>query len=234
MKTEAIKHMVEQDNIFATSEGDAWFRRNRAGLTANRSDPLLELIQLLPQGRREGIRSVCDVGCSNADRLSRFSVALPNCSRVAGFDASAEATADGTAAHPDFELHHGLADDPPLSGPFDMVIVNFVLHWVDRRRLSRAVAAIDGLVGEGGFLLISDFLPDRPCARRYHHREDVALYTYKQDYPAVFGALGLYRELARTVFAHEAPGGGLAPSHDQNRACAAILQKTCEYPVVEA
>ena len=76
----------------------------------------------------------------------------------------------------------------------------YVLHWVDRSTLTRTVCAIDGLVGDGGLLILGDFLPDYPQRRRYHHLPDEDLYTFKQDYPALFTGLGLYRKMARLTY----------------------------------
>jgi len=223
-----------QDRIFAQSEGDAWYRRNAAHLTADRPDVLLDLVQSLPEHARAGVGSICDVGCSSGDRLARFAGALPAATTLCGFDASTEATREGTARFPGLDLRQGLADSPPFDGPFDLVIVSFVLHWVDRSHLAKAIAAIDGLVADGGILLLSDFLPDRPCARRYHHRQDVSLFTYKQDYAAAFTGLGLYREVARRVFAHDDPSKTPSASTDQDRAMGAVLVKSTNYPEVTA
>ena len=124
-----------QDRIFAQSEGDAWYRRNSSQLAADRPDVLLDLVSALPEQSRTGIRSICDVGCSNGDRLARFAGALPAATTLCGFDASAEATREGKVQFPGLDLRQGLADTPPFSGPFDLMIVSFVLHWIDRSRL---------------------------------------------------------------------------------------------------
>ncbi|MFN6933605.1 MAG: class I SAM-dependent methyltransferase [Tsuneonella sp.] len=224
---------AEQDRIFATGEGDAWFRRNAAALMREgRYDPLLAALRQLPADRLAGIGSVCDVGCSNGERLARIAPELAPDATLAGFDASGEAVARGKADFPGLDLRQGLAGEPPLAGPFDLVTVGFVLHWIDRRLLARSIAALDGLVAEGGLLAIADFLPDRPCRRAYHHRTDVSLYTFKQDYPRAFTGLGIYREVLRFTFDHS--GSGAAASHDQERAVCAILQKSLDYPEAAA
>lgn len=223
-----------QDRIFARSEGDAWYLRNASHLMPGRPDVLLGLLAASPVDTRARIRSICDVGCSNGDRLARFGRALPGAAALCGFDASKVATSEGMALFPGLDLRQGLADDPPFKDQFDLVIVSFVLHWVDRSRLATAIAAIDGLVAEGGILLLADFLPDRPCARRYHHRQDVTVFTYKQDYSAAFTGLGLYQEAARRLYSHDDPTGAVAVSSDQDRAMAALLVKSTRYQEVVA
>lgn len=218
--------MQEQDIIFKKSEGNAWFHRNAGRLDHhNRPDVVRDMISLLSPARRTLVSSVCDVGCSAGGRLDRLGAVLGSTTRLCGFDASDDAIATGVKNYPALDLRSGLADAPPFTERFDLVIVSFVLHWIDRRRIDNAIAAVDHLVADGGLLIVSDFLPDRPCARRYHHREDVDLYTYKQDYAAAFTTYGGYLEIARHVFAHDCESHYVDASDDQNRAMCSILAK---------
>jgi SAM-dependent methyltransferase len=226
--------ITSQDNIFGTSEGDAWFARNADGMSRQQYDPLCRLLERLPSAAIERMRSACDVGCSSGLRLARLARLLPDATRLCGFDASSKAIDAGRAEHPGFDLRPGLVDAPPFAGPFDLVTIGFVLHWVGRANLSSAVAAIDRMVADGGYLLIADFLPDRPCARPYHHRQDVEIFTYKQDYGAAFTGLGLYEEIARETFAHDDPSTFADVDDEQSRAVAVILRKRLHYPVVAA
>jgi SAM-dependent methyltransferase len=215
-----------QDAVFGESEGNAWFRRNAETIAnSRRPDALLDMVRLLSPDRRASFRSICDVGCSSGDRLARFAAEMPELSHLCGFDASQEAVDVGQDLNPTLVLRQGLADVPPFKESFDLVLVSFVLHWVDRTKIAQAVAAIDGLVKAGGTLLVSDFLPDRPCARHYHHREDIDIFTYKQDYSQIFLSLGYYVEIARHVFAHDRPTMYLEPSDDQNRAMCSMMVK---------
>lgn len=225
---------ASQDTVFGTSEGDAWFARNAEGMRQQVHDPLCRLLGQLPQTAIAGLGAVCDVGCSSGARLARLEAMLQDGVRFCGFDASSKAISAGLAEHPAFDLRQGLADAPPFGGSFDLVTIGFVLHWIDRANLSSAVAAIDRLVVDGGYLLIADFLPDRPCARPYHHRQDVEIFTYKQDYAAVFSGLGLYTELARETFAHDDPSVAAEVTDEQSRAVAVLLRKSLRYPVVAA
>jgi SAM-dependent methyltransferase len=215
---------IQQDEVFRSGEGDAWFRRNAASLDAHAGhDWILDSLSRL-QGR-EQIRTVCEVGCASAWRLARLPEVLPHTTRRAGFDLSEDAVRHGRARDPALDLRFGAASAPPFDEQFDLVIVSFVLHWIDRSLFTRSLAAIDALVAPGGFLAVADFLPDSPCRRRYHHRDDVALYTYKQDYAAAFTATNLYREVSRSVFHHGDTQGALQAAADGERASCVLLHK---------
>ncbi len=215
---------IQQDEIFRTGEGDAWFRRNAASLDAHAGhDWILDTLARLQARERFG--TACEVGCASAWRLARLPEVLPAVTRRAGFDLSEDAIRHGRARDGALDLRVGAASEPPFDEQFDLVIVSFVLHWIDRALLTRSLAAIDALVAPGGFLVVADFLPDSPCRRRYHHRDDVALYTYKQDYAAVFTATNLYREVSRSVFHHGDTQGVLQAADDGDRAACVLLHK---------
>src|SRR5262249_45817990 len=100
------------------------------------------------------------------------------------------------------EFVEGSASRIPLQDPFDLIIINFVLHWVDRSTLFATLAEIDRLLVDGGHLIIGDFYPANRMRVRYHHLPDAEVYTYKQDYSAAFLASGLYHQVAVLTFDH--------------------------------
>lgn len=214
--------MADQTDAFSQDEGDNWFRRNEAALAAPRHDHAIEMA--LRWNEREPIGSVCELGCANGWRLAALAEALPSVERLSGSDLSAAAIEDGRSRWPDLDLRIGSLDLPGFDQQFDLVIVSFVLHWVARPRLRASIAAIDRLVRPGGVLILADFLPDAPCARPYHHRNDVEIYTYKQDYTECFTSLGTYAEVERDVFSHAGePAKDIDP---QDRAVCALLGKS--------
>jgi SAM-dependent methyltransferase len=217
-----------QDDVFTGGEGDAWFRRNAAAITTIAPDNWLTTIVT---GRLDpgAIRSMLDAGAANGHRLAAFRERLPNLARAAGFDISAAAIEAGRAAFPGLDLKVAPLSAIPFEEPFDLVIVSGVLCWVDRAMLARSIAELDRVVAAGGHLLIGDFRPDTPSRRRYHHRQDVELYTYKQDYAAAFEALGFYTRVHDVVIAHDAAvGAAIPPTHtipEQDRWGYALLKK---------
>lgn len=214
-----------QDDVFLGGEGDAWFVRNRAALQvagAERHDWPLALIERLDG--RERIASVVELGCSNGWRLARLQRGMA--ARMVGVEASAAAVADGKARYPGLVLLQGGLAELPLQEQFDLTIVFFVLHWIDRSSVARCIAEIDRVTRDGGLLVLGDFLPDYPQRRHYHHLPQADLYTYKQDYAKIFEAMGTYREIARTTFDHEHPGDQIKTAHSGSRCVCTVLQKS--------
>lgn len=206
-----------QTEEFARGEGDEYFERNRQGGFDLDTDPLGRLITAA------GIHpaSVAEIGASRGDRVAALTRRYG--SAGVAVDPSRTAVEEGQRAHPGVEFHVGTMDAVPVDKAFDLVLVNFVFHWVGRADLLRSVAEVDRLVVDGGHLGIGDFLPPGPAKTPYHHRE--GLWTYKQDYPEVFVASGLYcRVLSMNGRYHgETPSGDVAPGH---RAGFALLHKS--------
>ncbi len=184
-----------QDDIFARGEADRWFERNRERLGST-PDTLTDLV------RSAGItpRSIIELGAANGYRVAGLARTF-GC-RAMAVDLSAEAIADGRRRYPEVEFLHAPITGVPTVDCFDLVIVNFVLHWIDRRNLMRSVAEIDRLVADGGCLALGDFLPDNRTRTVYGHLPPGEVWTYKQDYPSVFCASGLYRVLAAAAGGH--------------------------------
>lgn len=193
---------MKQDTVFAGGEGNQWFERNRQALAqkdAPEQDPVIRLIQLANLKPRR----VVEIGASTGFRLNLLQKIHP-CEATA-VDPSDAAIADGRAKYPGVNFLHGVASSVPIAddGGFDLVIVNAVLHWIDRSTLMRSCAELDRLLAPQGFLVIGDFHPASPERVKYHHRSDVELYTYKQNYADIFLATRLYTQFASVVFDHE-------------------------------
>lgn len=177
-----------QNEIFSASEGDRWFIRNKDDL--NRFDPDTDTPLRLIEDYGLHPASVLEVGAANGVRLAAISERYG--ARVVAVDPSAEAIADGKRMFPCVEFSRGVADHVPLEAQFELIIVNFVFHWIDRAKLLRSAAEVDRLVVNGGFLIIGDFYPSNLTRVRYHHLPKQEVYTYKQNYAEIFLASGLY------------------------------------------
>ena len=131
---------------------------------------------------------VLEIGAANGARLAKISERFE--ARAVAVEPSAEAIQDGRVRFPDVKFVKAKASAIPLQEMFDLIIINFVLHWVDRRNLLRSMAEIDRLLKDGGYLIIGDFLPSNLTKVRYHHVKNQEIYTYKQNYAATFLASG--------------------------------------------
>ena len=92
---------------------------------------------------------------------------------------------------------------PLTADAYDLVIATFVFHWIDRKSLLASAAEVDRVLKAGGYLIIGDFAPFTPKKVRYHHRPDVEVYTYKQDYAALFLATAGYVTVAQQILDHQ-------------------------------
>lgn len=182
---------ADQDAVFIGSEADLYFERNRHAYETFDPDSdlpskLISLYRLVPA-------SVAEVGAANGIRVA--SIARSSGATAVAIEPSGAAIADGRRRFPEVEFVQARAASIPLERTFDLVIVNGVFCWIDRKHLLASVAQIDRLVADGGFLLIGDFWPTTRQRVPYHHLPGQDVYTYKQDYTAVFLASGLYHSL---------------------------------------
>jgi SAM-dependent methyltransferase len=177
-----------QDEIFTASEADQWFERNKQVLEhLDEHDIPLRLVELY----KLAPKSVLEIGAANGYRVAE--IARRTGARAVAIEPSGKAIEDGRTRFPHVEFHQGQARQLPIDGTFDLVIVHFVLHWIDRSNLMKCVAEIDRVVADGGYLIIGDFHPWQPARNKYHHLPDESVMTYKQDYAQVFIAAGIYQ-----------------------------------------
>jgi SAM-dependent methyltransferase len=220
---------LSQGEVFAESECDRWFSRNRQAL--DRFDPetdpplrAIELYDLKPA-------KVLEIGAANGFRLAEISRRYG--ARIVAVEPSMEALRDGAKRFPSVKFVCGQSHAIPLEEQFDLVIVNFVLHWVDRSRLLRSVAEIDRLLPDGGFLIIGDFYPSNQLRVRYHHLPAEQVYTYKQNYAGSFLAAGIYRPIGLLTGRHGSKAlNGVG--HENERTGLWLLQKCLQEQYVES
>lgn len=212
-----------QDKIFADSEGDRWFNRNnpQSDKFDPRVDPVCKLIDLYSLKPC----NVIEIGAANGVRLE--AIRRQYQSKVTAVDVSKTAIADGEKRFPSIKFIRGSAHAIPTEDTFDLVIINFVFHWIDRSNLLRSVGEIDRVVVDGGFLVIGDFYPSNFTRVRYHHLPDEEVYTYKQNYAEILLASGLYSNVCLLTGDHSS-GGFEGELSEDRRTGAWLLHKTLE------
>jgi len=215
---------VTQDDYFMEFEGDRWFDRNKEAIVAgNKFDWPIELIRKIRHNER--IKRILELGCSNGWRLNRIQE-LRGGGEYCGIDASRLAIEDGKKRYKGITFLQGSLSDIPLDIEFDLVLVNFVFHWVSRETLAKSVSEVDRMVKNNGFLIIGDFYPDFPQRRKYHHLPGSNVLTFKQDYSKIFETLGTYKEIARITYNHDAPNDMIGFYESGIRGYCSILHKS--------
>ncbi|MFT5080697.1 MAG: SAM-dependent methyltransferase [Planctomycetota bacterium] len=177
-----------QGAAFLQGEGDQWFQRNREKLLGFDADQDLAIGLL----RKHGLapKRALEVGAANGYRLAALRDEY--LCEVRGSDASAMAVADGRERY-GVELTCQAAEDFSNLGGCDLLLLHFILHWVDRELLPALTKSVCDVVQTGGYLLLADFAPDRDEDVPYHHLPPGSAMTYKRDYAAHFVNTGCFR-----------------------------------------
>ncbi len=193
---------MNQEQIFVSSEADKYFLRNKNVLDSftKEQDTIYQLIKKF--NRKDEITSVLELGCASGYRLNFLKDLLPNCKKFVGADASSLAIQHGKEKY-GLELYQDSFVSFQYPEQFNLVIVNFVLHWIDRDLLYQCIANIDSfLKSQNSFLVLGDFFPFYPHKRKYHHVEK-ELYTYKCNYKEVFLCSNMYQILDEVITTHD-------------------------------
>ena len=215
-----------QTRQFIEGEGDAWFTRNAAAF-AGKQDFLevdLLLSELAPF--KDRIAALLEVGCGDGHKTALLAKALE--ARGCGVDPSRQAIDHGRAREQDaLDLRVGTASR--LEWPdrsFDLVYFGFCLYLCGRDDLLQVAAEADRVLRPGGFLALLDFDPHVRHKRPYRHRP--GLFSYKNDYAALFAASGHYHLFAKRSFSHAAPH--FSPDPGERVAISFLYKEPDAYP----
>ncbi|MCX8175590.1 MAG: class I SAM-dependent methyltransferase [Candidatus Micrarchaeota archaeon] len=214
-----------QDEIFQKSEADRWFLRNKDYLSkiTPDKDPIMKAIS------EAGIKpkSALEIGASNGYRLAMIRALFK--AKCVAVEPSSLAIADGKKRYDGIDFRKGVAHKLPMKKgeKFDLVILNFVFHWIDRRKLFHSFAEIDAAVTDGGWLAIGDFYSKEPTKVPYRHIKKGRVWTYKQDYAEVFIKSGIYRRVLLKI-GSVAKRDFLKPQSDYDSFAVSILKKSLD------
>lgn len=191
LRTKGKGLMGNQDKIFFDGEGDSFYTR-RLEKKESVERRLAEDLAILLLERSGYIPSnVAEIGACDGFRLAY--IADKYGAQCHAYEPSEKAVEAGKRLYPQVEFRRELAAELSAEDEsYDLVIVNEVFHWVDRKALLRSVAEIDRILKEEGLLIIGDFYPPFPVRRKYHHLPDKDVWTYKQQYIHIFLSSQLY------------------------------------------
>ncbi len=185
--------MGKQEDIFAGSEGDAWFARNFWKIQDQEdADPVYEMIKSHFRG---SLGHVLEFGCSNGWRLNKL-VREKWIWHGYGVDPSMGAIANGTARFDQIDLKLGtMTAHPHGVHSKDVVIYGFCLYVADPEDHFEIAVQGDNILIDGGHIIIHDFDPEFPHSVPNHHVE--GLMTYKMDWSKLWLSNPAYKLIAK-------------------------------------
>lgn len=189
---------MNQTKVFLKDEADNYFTRNEKAHGAIKSDVVLHVYgKYFSKNRID----VLEIGCCDGWRLKKIKEEYG--ANVFGIEPSLKAVNKARKAFGLKNIVASTADTFSFDRKFDLILVPFVFHWIDRSLLLSSVSNIDRHLNDGGFLLINDFWQNGFKKEGYHHRKDTKMWTYKQDYSKIFASAGTYKDILHIVYDYE-------------------------------
>lgn len=182
--------MGRQEDAFVTGEGNAWHARN---VGKPRHSVVCDAIRAAHIKPNRAI----EIGCG--DGLNIGEIEYHYGCDAEGVDPSTEAIKHAHENYLDVDFFLGTASKMKvITGQFDLVVYGFCLYVCDRNDLAEIVAGGDGILEDGGHLVIHDFDPNHPHRVKYHHLDGV--FSYKMNYAKLWLANPAYSLVSKTTF----------------------------------
>ncbi len=172
--------MSDQSKKFLSSEGDAWFKRNKSYIEREQGfGQDIDFILQVLRGSSFEIQNLLEVGCSSAAKLNRLASSFSSCG--SGIDPSSLAINFGREQFPNLDLHVGLASRLPFEEDrFDLVVFGHCLYLVPPEEIELALKEALRVLRPKGFIALTDFDPGVEMTVPYKHLD--GLVSYKRDY----------------------------------------------------
>jgi len=175
-------HISKQTNEFE-SESYRYIKLN-----LGQKNISLEKKLFLKSIPKNGINSICDIGCGNGENLRVWKNYF-NCKKGVGVEPSKK----GIKILKKNFLHekkNGLnfinayAHKLPFENDcFDIVFVWSVLHWIGRNEYLQSLGELIRVCSK--FLVIMDFVAKEDYRVPYHHKKGGGFFTYKHDFEKI-------------------------------------------------
>lgn len=214
---------MTQENIFLSSEADAWFERNKLGIAEKSSedDKIFQSIQyFFPNGLTD--KRVLEIGCANGYRL-RWLKQLLN-AEILGVEPSQVAVDEGKQSYLLHEEEIRVATASQFfinnTAQFDLIIFGHSLYLIDPDVYSEIVHGVMKALNSQGYIFIYDF--DSPAQRQvYHHRDGI--YSYKMPFAELFTWHPQFKMLFKSMESH---GGGISVGNCKEDCALSVIRKT--------
>lgn len=196
---------MNQDNVYLDTEADNFFYRNKYNF-ANLPEKKQVLIdQFANYVDNTKIDNILEIGCHIGDLLD-YSVKKFSAKKGYGIEPSVKAVQEGNKRFgKTCKLVKGIASNDHVLKKIpvcDLVIINDVFCWISRDSILRSIANIDEHLGDNGYLIIRDFLPDRFIRNQNMHVENFEVFCHKiiGSHAEIFKQIGNYQLLGSRVF----------------------------------
>ena len=235
---------MNQTDVFKQEEADNYFQRNKSGYTREMNEILnsdliirvLDLYHLFPH-------SVIEIGAANGFRVEALRIRAQEKGWKNGefvaVEPSKDAIDDGQKQYPNITFVQSTTDELELSQKFELVIINFVFHWVGRENLFKSIERLNSLCIDSssetsGYLIIGDF---SPCINKYkvkYHHTDKDMFTYKQNYADIFVSTGMYLPISFLSYDYGTFDFSSTANDESNRRGIWLLKKLSEVHYINA
>ncbi len=199
-----MKSIDSADTILWTQESDKYFQRSLASIASDSHNAELEVKKLLKIILKKArIKNVLDIGCNCGVFTGFLAKFLPK-AKVIGIDPSREAIKFARTRYkncPNLKFVVGYADNLPIKGQFDLVVLRMVLQWLPREGFFKTIAEIDRVARN--FVYINEFYPSVALTSVSVHNKKVKI--FKQDYSRIFTSVPYYLLVSKTI--HEKENG---------------------------
>lgn len=160
-------------NVWSKCDGDNWYLRNKNSLGKEFDLPLflLDSYSIKP-------KKVLEIDAFNGYRLAKIHERYS--SDVTAVEPSEKAIENGKKMHPCARFSKNTCEKFNTEEKYDLIIVNFVFHWIYREDLYTCVNKIDKFLEDEKYLIIGDFGTEHFFKRQYHHSKDADLTKAKK------------------------------------------------------
>lgn len=193
-----------QDNIYSTTESNAFFDRWNDSLKNPYAGELRDNKKSILSQIEENISlsnlKVLEIGCFIGDLLSHLKKKY-SC-EVYGVEPSSKAC-DLSKKIFNLKIENSIFTksnffclDNEKKYNFDLIILDDVLSWISRENIMMVLAIIDWLLKKNGAIFFRDFSPNFSFAYENHHQKGNNVYNYKQanGHRDFFLKTGMYYE----------------------------------------